>query len=445
MPAGSSLDVPSALISQYSHIGSGKDNDVLFRPENGISQNDYRDALSVSDDATDTPRSLYVHLPFCPVRCLNCDNNTVITHDTEPVDRYLDTLEQELDLLTDTTGTARQLQQLHLGGGSPNYLNDRQLVRLMAIVDEHFCIDEDTELSMDANPRRCSPSQLALLRNLGFERVFFGIRELDPQVQLAIGRTTSLDMVRDVFETAREAGFRTIGVDVMYGLPCQTEDGLKRTVDNLLALSPDRIACVAFTRKATERVHQAAIDRCAVPSLADKLVLFNALVQGLTADYHWIGLDNFAKPDDELAIAQAEHRLNRSWLGYSHLPPTDLFGVGTNAISDFKDLCVQNHLTLDPWHQSVGLGAFPIRGGIRLSTQQKLQRDAIRELVCNMELEDYSPLMACDESDEATWTGYAEDGLLSITSESMLLTHEGLYLLPHLLASRAASPLHTLT
>ncbi len=445
MPANSNLDVPNALISRYSHIGSGDVNDALFCPQNGVDQKQYRKALSESDDAANTPGSLYVHLPFCPVRCLNCDNNAVITHDTAPVDRYLDTLEHELHLVTDTTGTARPLQQLHLGGGSPNYLNDRQLVRLMAIVDEHFCIDDDTELSMDANPRRSSPSQLALLRSLGFERVFFGIRELDPQVQLAIGRTTSPDMVRDVFETAREAGFRTIGVDVMYGLPCQTEDGLKRTLDNLLALSPDRIACVSFTRKAAQRVHQTAIDRCAVPSLADKLVLFNALVQGLTGDYDWIGLDNFAKPDDELAKAQAEHRLHRSWLGYSHLPPTDLFGIGTNAISDFKDLCVQNHLTLEPWHESVGEGAFPIRGGIRLSTEQRQQRDAIRELMCNMELKDYSALMDRDESVEATWTGYAEDGLLSITSESMRLTHEGRYLLPHLLASRAASPLDTVS
>jgi len=439
MYAGSNLDVPNALISQYGRIGSGKDNDVLFCRANGVSQDEYRQALTDSNDATSAPRSLYVHLPFCPVRCLNCDNNSVITHDTAPVDRYLDTLERELQLITLSTGVARPLRQLHLGGGSPNYLNDRQLVRLMAIVDEHFCIDDDTELSMDANPRRSSPSQLALMRSLGFERVFFGIRELDPKVQLAIGRTTSPDMVRDVFETAREAGFRTIGVDVMYGLPCQTEDGLKRTIDSLLALAPDRIACVAFTRKAAERIHQTAIDRCAVPSLADKLVLFNALVQGLKGDYEWIGLDNFAKSEDELAIAQTEHRLHRSWLGYSHLPPTDLFGIGANAISDFGDLCVQNHLTPDPWHESVAEGAFPIRGGIRLSTQQRLQRDAIRDLMCNMELEDYSPLMGCDESVEATWTGYAEDGLLSITSESMRLTHQGRYLLPHLLASRAAS------
>lgn len=434
MTSISDFDIPNRLISRYSHIGSSRANDDLFGPTNAISQQDFREALDTRIDAGKSTSSFYVHLPFCPVRCLNCDNNAVITHEAAPIDRYLDSLERELTMVSQTAGNSRPLQQIHLGGGSPNYLNDRQLVRLMAMIDDCFNIDDNTEMSLDANPKRTSPSQLALLGNLGFDRIHFGLRDLDPKVQLAIGRTTSKEMIRDVFETAREAGFSTIGVDMMYGLPCQTEDGLKRSVEELIALLPDRIACTAYSRRTLDRNHQVAIDQCTMPSLADKLSLFNALVDGFSTDYDWIGLDNFARHDDELSKAQAERRLHRTWLGYSHLPPTDLFGFGTNAVTDLRAICVQNHLQPKQWHEAIGSGDFPIRGGVHLRAEHRLKRNAIRGLMCNMEIEDYSALMGSDEATERTWAGYATDGLLSITPEAMRLTPQGRYLLPHLLS-----------
>jgi oxygen-independent coproporphyrinogen-3 oxidase len=435
MITSSHLSLSQALLNHYSRIGAAKAEAVLFNPTNGIGPIDLADALQQPDFDPAAPRSLYINLPFCPVRCLNCDNDTVITHDAGRIDRYLDGLENEITLLTRAVGTRPRLHQLHLGGGSPNYLNDRQLVRLMAMVDDHFNIDDDTETSLEANPTRTSPSQLTLLRGLGFDRISFGVRDLDPGVQLAIGRTMSIEMIRDVFDTARDVGFETIGTDIVYGLPCQTSSGVRRTVDNLLALSPDRISCSAFTRRAATRTHQSGIDHCTMPSLADKMALFNAVVDGLSAEYQWIGLDSFAKPEDELTTAQAENRLFRNCIGYSDLPTADVHGIGTSAISDLEHICAQNHVDIDPWERAIDADALPIRGGTRLSDAYRAQRNAVRSLLCNMELEDYAPLLGNNEDTEATWDRYARDGLVSITPDAIRVTNEGRFVLPHLLAS----------
>ena len=427
MTTSRDISIPQALLSHYSRIGATRAEKVLFEPENGVGPSDFADALTLDRGDPELRRTLYINLPFCPVRCLNCDSDSVITHDACKIDRYLDGLEREINLLVQATGFKPRLQELHIGGGSPNYLNDRQLVRLMAMLDEHFRIDDETDISLDANPRSSSPSQLALLRGLGFDRITFGIRDLEPSVQLAIGRTTSLDIIRDVFDTARDVGFRSIGTDIHYGLPCQTTDGIKRTIDNLLALSPDRIACFAFTRHAAARAHQSALDHCAMPSLADKMALFNTIVEGLVNEYDWIGLDYFARRDDELAEAQAEGRLYR--------PTTELYGLGTSSISDLEEICVQNHTELDRWTDAVGADVFPVRGGVRLDTRHRAQRDAIRTLMCNRELSDYSPLFESADDRESTWEAYARDGLVSISGNRMSVTDQGRYILPHLLAS----------
>lgn len=435
MASSSDISVPRALLSHYSRIGTTRAERTLFDRNNGVGPSDFAHALIFEGGRPELPRSLHINLPFCPVRCLNCDNDSVITHDATKIDRYIDGLEREIGLLVGAAGFKPQLQELHLGGGSPNYLNDRQLVRLMAMLEDHFRIDEDTDLSLDANPRRSSPSQLTLLKGLGFDRISFGIRDLDPRVQLAIGRTTSFDMIRDVFETARDIGFRSIGTDIHYGLPCQTTDGVKRTVNDLLALSPDRIACFAFTRHAAARAHQSALDHCAIPSLADKMVLFNTIVEGLVGEYDWVGLDCFARPDDELARAQAEGRLYKSWTGYSHLPTTEVYGLGTSAITDLEEICVQNHINLGRWTDAVDADEFPIRGGIRLEASHRAQRDAIRTLMCNMELSDYASLFQNAEDKEHTWEICAREGLVSISGNRMRVTDQGRYVLPHLLAN----------
>ncbi len=436
MSTGNAVDIPQALISRYTRIGASRRSDSVFSADSGVDADEFASALSAPDSDNASPVTLYVHLPFCPVRCLNCDNNTTVTHDPAEVDRYLDMLEREIALVASAIGSGRRVQQLHVGGGSPNYLSDRQLVRLMSLLDRRFTIDADTETSLDANPNRTSPSQLALLHGLGFRRITFGVRDLDPTVQLAIGRVNSLDMIRDVFATARDTGFDSVTTDVMYGLPRQNEASIERTVENLLDIAPDRIACFAYTRRIVDRGHQRAIDPCEMPSLADKLALFNGIVQGLSPDYTWVGLDCFAKAGDALCDAQSEHRLRKNWIGYTHQPASDIHGFGTNAISELQGLCVQNHLELAPWQTSVSKGMFPIRGGVRLSDRERRRRDALVALTCNMELRDYTALFDPTEGPSSSWSGYARDGLLSITPDCMTITPQGRYMLHELLCAR---------
>ena len=218
----------------------------------------------------------------------------------------------------------------------------------------------------------------------------------------------------------------------MYGLPRQSAASIERTVENLLALLPDRISCYAFTRRAAQRTHQRAIDPCDMPSLADKLALFNGIVEGLTSDYTWIGLDSFAREGDQLCQAQAEQRLRKNWIGYTQQAQSDLYGFGTNAISDLQGFCVQNHLQISPWEEAVRDGVFPIRGGVRLSRRDRQRREAMNQLMCNMQLRDYAALFDHDEQTPSAWSDYAREGLLSITAEGMSITPQGRYMLHQL-------------
>jgi len=441
MDTSTLLDIPQAIISRYNKIGTAKSVDPVFSPTNGVDSETFAHALEPQpNDDPNAPVGVYIHLPFCPVRCLDCNNNTSIAHDPAAIDRYLNVLEREVALTAATAGSGRQVQQLHIGGGSPNYLSDRQLVRLMSILDRYFKINAETETSLDANPNNASLSQLTLLHGLGFRSISFSVRDLDPGVQLAIGRLNSLDKVRDVFDNARDVGFETISTDLVYGLPRQTPRSIERTVRNLLDLSPSRLCCYAFTRATKERVHQRAIDPKDVPSLADKMSLFNDIVQGLSSDYVWISLDSFAKPDDALSKAQAQHRLRKNWIGYTQLPPSDLHGFGTNAISDFHGYCVQNHLQISSWQSAVSHGQFPIRGGVKLTGKDRQRRDAITELMCNMELRDYAALFDSSDNQPSSWVNYARDGLLAIDGEHMTITPQGRYLLHELLNEATQGP-----
>lgn len=424
-------DIPSLLVSRHGRIGRSMPDDNLFRP--GSLDHDAYAAILRREGHLDDVASLYVHLPFCPVRCLDCESNSVITHNRRQIDEYLDALERELHLLGAALGQTIRLQQLHLGGGSPNYLDERQLVRLMAMIDDTFERDETTDCSLDANVRHSSPSQFVMLNSLGFSRIFFGIRDVNPSVQFAIGRNASVDMIRDVFDTARDCGFATVGTDILYGLPCQTSSGIESTIEVLRKLSPDRISCNAFSRHASERAHQNAIDNCRVPSLADKLAQFNTIVRGLSDDYEWIGLDNFSRHDDELATAQANRTLKRDWLGYSHLPECRQFGIGTNAITDVNAGCMQNLVEIDKWKEALHHNRMPISGAVLLDGRQRQQQAAIKQLMCNGELQDFSDLFDDPDNLDDAWAGLTRTGLLELRDATVRLTDQGRYLLPHLL------------
>jgi oxygen-independent coproporphyrinogen-3 oxidase len=385
--------------------------------------------------------SIYLHLPFCPSRCLSCDHHSTVSHDRRDIDRYLDALEAEIELVTRRIGTARPLLQLHLGGGTPNYLTDPQLVRLMAMVERHFRILPETETSLEANPKRTSMGQLELLRGLGFKRIHFEIRDLDPDVQRALGRTHGPALLEDVFANARRAGFETLSMDLVYGLPGQSLDTIAASLEQVLQLAPDRIACFAFSRRADIFAHQRALDTASLPSLADKMVMINSVADYLRANgYVWIGLDCVARDRDSFTLAQAEQRLHRNWIGYTLHDNTDLIGFGTHAVSELGDLCVQNYPLIPDWAHSIQGGQLPIGGGVRMSHGDRERRRALNDLMCNLTLRDYAALRMRQGDALSALEELELQGIVDVRPDRVSVTPEGRFMLHQMWGD--ASPLY---
>ena len=404
---------------------SGSDTDP-------ITASDYDQVLVVQADQSTDSFSLQVHLPFCPLRCLSCQCNVKVTHDTAAIDRYLDALQAEIKLVVDRIGTKRKIGRLHIGGGSPNYLNDLQLVRLLSILEESFQFTEDTTMSLVANARLSSKAQLALLRGLGFSQICFPIHDVDPEVQTAIGRIQSFDMLREVFDSARESGFTTIDAEIKYGLPNQNTQSMNRSMKLLKLLEPDRIHCKAFNRMVDAFPHHLATGDSHIPSLADKLALLNVVVEELSSsDFAWIGMDCFTRNDDPLHQAQLEGKLNRNWLGYTLDKTSEILGFGTHSVSEVESLCVQNHLGVDSWSDSLQANRLPIRSGLRFTAAEKNYRRVLTDLMCNLYSDDCSPLMEL-EDDQRRIDGYRDRGLLEVEGERMSITPQGRFLLPQI-------------
>jgi oxygen-independent coproporphyrinogen-3 oxidase len=417
--------------SEGSHLGGNGDSRT--RPGTTLSSSEYAQLLQQQEFVSYGNAAVYVHLPFCASRCLSCSNNTTVTHDPRDVDRYLDNLDHEMDLATQQMGTGHPLAQLHLGGGTPNYLSEPQLMRLMGIIEQYFVLADSTVMSLDASPRRSSSTQLELLKGLGFQHINFEVRDLNPEVQRALGRSDSLHMLQDVFNNARESGLETISMDLVYGLPQQSMTSIDLSLQQIRELSPDRVACHTYSRRADTFNHQRAIDPGSLPSLSDRLVMFNAIVERMQDDgYTWVGLDYFAKSCDPLAIAQDQHLLYRNWIGYNLHGSPNMLGFGTNAITETSSgACTQNHLHIPEWQAAVSRNELPIRGGVMLSEQEQQHRRAMSGLLCNMELGDYAALLGIEE-DESSLRHLEEDGVIQICDGKAVITAQGRYTLHHI-------------
>ncbi len=427
MPSNKPRATPSLIFaSEGSQYTSLADTD---RDSPAVSQADYAAALDAEGAGAPLPVSIYVHLPFCPSRCLSCDHETTVTHDSSVIDRYLDSLDREVTQVTDRIGRKRHALQVHLGGGTPNYLSDPQLARLAEILETHFTNDAETETSLEASPTRSSWTQLALLRGLGFRRINFEVRDLDKEVQMALGRSNSQSILQDVFDNAHAAGFETVSMDLVYGLPNQTLASIRRTISQIVELQPDRVACFAYSRRPEAFIHQRAINPASLPSLGDRLAMFNAVVEAMTASgYAWIGLDSFVKRGDSLATAQATQSLHRSRIGYTLHEHADLLGFGTSAISEVGGLCVQNHPEILPWAAAVSNNIFPFRKGVQWSREQRNQRNALTDLMCNLELPNTEELTR----DNGALGNLAEDGLVDISEQRITVTPQGRFVLHQL-------------
>jgi len=290
---------------------------------------DFRAAIATGN-YKQTPLSLYCHIPFCESACYFCGCNTVITQRKSVADPYLDALIRNIEQVAALTSDRRPVNQLHWGGGTPNYLTLPQIDRLWQALNQHFTLATNAEISIEVNPAYLSREQVFFLRQLGFNRISFGIQDFDPQVQAAVNRIQPEALLFEVMGWIREAGFESVNVDLIYGLPYQTLHTFRQTLDKTRALDPDRIAVFNFAfvpwMKPTQKQH---IDPATLPDPEAKLDIFHMTIDELTTHgYQFIGMDHFAKPDDELAIAQRQGELHRNFQGYTTQPESDLLAFG---------------------------------------------------------------------------------------------------------------------
>jgi oxygen-independent coproporphyrinogen III oxidase len=386
------------------------DADLLFRPDllakygaNGPRYTSYPTALQFRDDfdladyrraaadpgAEETDLSLYFHIPFCDTVCFYCGCNKVATKNRARAKPYLKQLIRELELQAALFDTKRPVSQLHWGGGTPTFLSPEEMSTLMAATREHFALrpDKEGEYSIEIDPREASAATIAHLRGLGFNRLSLGVQDFDPVVQRAINRIQPLEMTLECMNAARANGFESISVDLIYGLPHQNVASFRRTLDTILLLAPERISVFGYAHMPHLFKMQRQMDEAALPSPAERLALLQLVVEQLTdAGYVYIGMDHFALPDDELALAQKRRTLHRNFQGYSTRADCDLIGFGASSIGKVGDLYAQNEKDLPGYGAAIEAGRLAIARGVRLTADDRLRRDIITELMCNLEV-----------------------------------------------------------
>ncbi|CAD6556730.1 oxygen-independent coproporphyrinogen III oxidase [Paraburkholderia metrosideri] len=339
--------------------------------------------------ASATDLSLYFHIPFCDTVCFYCGCNKVATKNRAHARPYLDRLKREMALQAACFDTRRPVSQLHWGGGTPTFLSHDEMAELMAATREHFTLlaDREAEYSIEVDPREASPDTIAHLRELGFNRLSLGVQDFDPVVQKAINRIQPLEMTTSVMQAARDTHYDSIGVDLIYGLPHQTVDSFTRTLDTMIELAPDRLSVFAYAHMPQLFKMQRQMDPAALPSPTERLALLQRVVERLTdAGYVYIGMDHFALPTDELARAQAQRTLHRNFQGYSTRAECDLIGFGASSIGKVGDVYAQNAKHLPDYADAIDSGRLAIARGVRLTADDRLRRDIITQLMCNLEL-----------------------------------------------------------
>ena len=378
-----------ALIRKYDKAGpryTSYPTAVQFHAGFGVTE--YREQVLASN-ASGRPLSLYVHIPFCDTVCFYCACNKIITKNRRHAAPYLDHLHQEIALQGALFDPSRPVTQLHWGGGTPTFISAEQMRTLMRVTSEHFrLLDDDSgEYSIEVDPRETDDHTIALLRELGFNRLSLGVQDFDPRVQEAVNRIQSREITLKVMEAARREGFKSISVDLIYGLPLQTVASFSRTVDDIIAQSPDRISVFNYAHLPDLFKTQRQIDASALPPPAEKLEILKTVIEQMTeAGYVYIGMDHFAKPDDELARAQQAGTLYRNFQGYSTHADCDLIGLGATSIGMVGDSYSQNLKTLEEYYARIDESRLAVFRGVRLNADDRLRRAMITDLICHFNL-----------------------------------------------------------
>jgi oxygen-independent coproporphyrinogen-3 oxidase len=400
----------------------------------GFTAADYVDALAVRNQAPVAQAlSLYVHLPFCNTICYYCACNKIITANHGRAAKYVRYLGHEIDIVSSLLEGDRSVQQLHWGGGTPTFLAHDEMATLMDKLRGAFAFRDDTEVSIEVDPRTVEARTIAFLRELGFNRLSLGIQDFDAAVQKAVNRIQSEDETRAVFEAARTYGFKSINADLIYGLPRQTVNGFATTLDKVIGLSPDRIALYGYAHVPHLFKAQRQIVVHELPNADTKLTILRTAIDKLTrAGYVYIGMDHFARPDDELALALRERTLHRNFQGYSTRPDCDLLAFGISAIGKLGPTYVQNVKTLDEYYTSLDERRLPVMRGIALGPDDLLRREIIQTLMCEFRL-DYAAIerrYGLDFAERfatelAALRSLEADGLVALSADGLAVTPRG--------------------
>lgn len=404
----------------------------------GFREKEYLEALhSRGADASNKPLSLYIHIPFCNTICYYCGCNKIITKDKGRADAYIEYLEKEMKLLAPHLGGRHQLAQLHFGGGTPTFLSDNQLERVFEMIRKYFQLIPDGEYSIEIDPRKVSRETVLKLGRLGFNRMSVGIQDFDPKVQAAVNRIQSYEETKEVIDAAREAGFKSVSVDLIYGLPYQTSESIKTTIDTVLSLDPDRLALYHYAHLPHVFKPQRRIDTAAVPGSEEKLDMLQYCVQTLTErGYVFIGMDHFAKPDDELSVALEKGLLQRNFQGYSTYADCDLVAIGVSSIGKIGNTYSQNERDIDAYYAAIDEGRLPVMRGYQLNQDDILRRNIIQDLMCRFALdyrvyEDISgtPFDRYFKDELADLEKLADLGLVSLNKQGLTVTPKGRFLI----------------
>lgn len=409
-----------------------------FTPEFGEAEYRRHAELSRARSAA-TPLSIYVHIPFCESPCFYCGCNRLITRDRAAADRYIASLSREAALAAPLFDERREARQLHLGGGTPNFLRGDQVSRLIEDLRRRFHLTEaaDRDYSIELDPRFLTKDFFATLADLGFNRASLGVQDFDPDVQRAVNRIQSVAQTLDAIEQCRSRGFRSINVDLLYGLPRQTVAGFRRTLRAVIDARPDRLAIYGYAHLPQLFKAQRRIDAGDLPDGETRIALLRLAIEELgAAGYRHIGLDHFALPSDDLALAQARGDLHRNFMGYTTHAGLDLLGLGASSISHVGDSFSQNHRDLKHWEAALAAGRLPIWRGVALSFDDVVRADVIQRIMCRGEVDlrdverQYGIAFAQYFAEElAKLVPLADDGLVTVDGARVRATARGRLLL----------------
>lgn len=353
-----------------------------------FSRADYDQALRKI--APDAPFSIYAHMPFCATLCYYCACNKIITKDRNKSITYVEYLKREIALHAKALKTRRRVTQMHWGGGTPTFLSHAEMTAVVECLKAHFDFapKDKGEYAIEIDPRAVQDDTIAHLASLGFNRMSLGVQDFDERVQKAVNRIQSFEITERVVKAARENGYRSINIDLIYGLPFQSEETFRHTLEKVLQLSPDRLSIFNYAHLPSHFKPQQGIPVHALPSAEEKLRILEYTVGFLTrAGYVHIGMDHFAKPEDELAVAQRNGQLHRNFQGYSTHAECELLGLGVSAISELGDCYMQNVKDLDSYYGMLDRDQLPIWRGVRCDADDDLRRDVIMQLICHFHLD----------------------------------------------------------